>query len=220
MGLDAGDLISVFETSRPDPARRVLAGVAIVALAVVAFAGGRVSAPDTPGLQTRAGVPVGYPPTEAGARHAAMTAGTVRARAELLGAADRDRLLQAIGEPRWVSRQQREIAALDLAPLERSAGDTYVVAALGGKTLQFEERRTAVVQVWFAQALGGRNMLRPGGSFITEDITLRWDETAGWRVTDIRHSRDQAVPEIAQPPTNSRVIARVMDGLNAPVYGP
>ena len=220
MGLDAGDLIPVFETSRPHPARRALASVAIVALVAVAFAGGRILAPDAQRLQTRAGVPVGYPPTEAGARHAAMTAGTVRARAELLGATDRTRLLQAIGEPGWVSRQQREIASLDLAPLERSAGDTYVVAALGGKTLRFEQRRSALVQVWFAQALGGPNMLRPGGSFVTEDIALRWDETEGWRVTDIRHSPDQAVPEITQPATNSRVIARVMDGLQGPVYGP
>jgi hypothetical protein len=185
--------------------------VLVAAGALVAI--GRLTASDHHPVRFVAGVPVGYPRSETGARAAAATYATTRAQAILLEPAARRHVLDAIAIPAFARTADREDQARDLAPLAGQEQARYLVAALGTTVDAFTQDR-ARVTVWLLQALASD---RAVGSFLTQTVELEWVD-GDWRLAGQADSRVQAVPEITQAPRHAdsrRLAAR----LQAPTYG-
>lgn len=185
--------------------------VLVAAGALVAI--GRLTAPDRPPVRFVAGVPVGYERTEPGARAAAMTYATARARAILLDPARRRQVLHAIATPRFARVADREDEARDLAPLSGQEQARYMVAALGTSVETFAADR-ARVTVWLLQALA---VDRTVASFLTQTVDLQWVD-GDWRLAGQADARVQAVPEITQTPRHADT-RRLAARLTAPTYG-
>jgi hypothetical protein len=174
---------------------------------------GRLTAPDQPATRFVAGVLVGYERTEPGARAAAMTYATARARAILLDPARRRETLRAIATPKFARVADREDEARDLAPLAGQEQARYVVAGLGTSVERYDADR-ARVTVWLVQALA---VDRTVASFLTQTVDLEWID-GDWRLAGQANAPVQAVPEITQTPRHADT-RRLAARLNAPTYG-
>ncbi len=197
-------------TSRWAVVLRVLL-VLIAAGALVLI--GRMTAPDQPPPRFMAGVPVGFTRTQAGARAAALTYATSRARAILLAPQHRRIALNAIATPRFAAVADREDQARDLAPLSGQEAGRYLITALGSRLDGFTDQR-ARLTVWLFQVWAADTAV---GSFSTQTVELVWQEN-DWRLDRQIDSPVQAVPQITQRPRFAQTRELVAE-LGAPRFG-
>lgn len=192
------------------------AAAAILAL-LVAFAVGRVTAPDRPRSAATApgGVPLGYAHTRTGASQAAMAFTSARMRSVLMDPTRRSEMLRTIGSPEWATSVER---SGDLDALSRAGskvqGLRYLTGSLGVRVTRYTAGRATAV-VWSAQTLSG--VVFPVASFTTVVVGLHW-HGGDWRVTAMRDADAPAVPRVLQPPRRQST-NDVLAGMSPATYG-
>lgn len=198
------------DTQRRNTALRIL--LALVAAAAL-FLIGRATVPGEPFARSVDGIPVGFAKSPDGARAAALTFASARARAVLLEPRRRRPMLKAIGTGRFARAADLEDARRDLAPLTAHEQARYLVSGLGTRIVNYTTER-ASVQVWFFQVLGADTAV---GSFSTQNVALVWQDKR-WRLDGQSDAPQQAIPEIVQTARRAETRA-VMADLHAPSFG-
>lgn len=185
----------------------------LVALLGAAFLAGRQTAPTDTDVRRSQGVPMGYAHTADGARAAALTFASVRARTVLLEPRRRMALLGAFATDRFAQIADREDRERDLAPLAGQEGALFQIAGLGTR-LNRLEGDVAVVTVWLVQVFAADETV---ASFSTQQVRLVWGSD-DWRLDAQQDAPEQAIPDVVQRPQReaTRTLVR---GLTAPTYG-
>lgn len=202
----------MFATDNPRSATvvRVLL-LLVVAVALVLI--GRATAPDRPELRRPQGVPMGYAHSEDGARTAALTYASTRARTVLLAPGSRRRLLEAFSTSRFAQVAGREDRERDLAPLAGQEAARFQVAGLGSRVEHLDDDE-AVVTVWLFQVFAADETV---GSFSTQQVRLVWQD-GDWRLDAQQDAPAQAVPDIVQR-AQRRHTRELVGALTPPTYG-
>lgn len=185
----------------------------LAALLGIAFLAGRQSAPTDTDVQTSQGVPLGYAHTADGARAAALTFASLRARTVLLEPRRRKALLGAFATDRFARVADREDRERDLAPLAGLEDARFQIAGLGTHLDQLQGD-VALVTVWLVQVFAADETV---ASFSTQQVRLVWQED-DWRLDAQQDAPKQAIPDVVQRPQRqaTRTLVR---GLTAPTYG-
>lgn len=191
----------------------VLRFVLVLVTAAALLLVGRLTAPHDRPTRQVAGVPVGFPRTQDGARAAGMTYAAARARATLLAPDRRRALLRAIATGRFAQAADRQDGARDLAPLSDQQQARFLVTALGSRVDGFSSERVRLT-VWLCQVFAADTAV---GSFSTQAVALSWVD-GDWRLEDQRDATVQAVPEVTQA-ARYRDTRTLLRGLSAPTLG-
>lgn len=184
-----------------------------------------------PGAHLVAGVPVGYPHTEAGAQSAAANYLTAYASDRMFTPAERHRIIAAITDPAQTAALTRTAdrnftgaaGRLGLNPqgLPLEAGTTFVSRAVpvGVRTLGYSPA-LAVVSVWGTGIVGlsGPSSTRPVmEAWSTTTVTLRW-AAGDWRWSSFARADGPVPAPGPATPTDQTGIASAIDSYGGLSY--
>lgn len=202
----------MFATDNPRGAT-VLRVLLVLVVAVALVLVGRATAPDRPELRRPQGVLMGYARSEDGARTAALTYASTRARTVLLAPERRRKLLEAFSTGRFARVAGREDRERDLAPLAGQEAARFQVAGLGSRVDRLDGG-VALVTVWLFQVFAADETV---GSFSTQRVRLVWQD-GDWRLDAQQDAPAQAVPDIVQRPQRGNT-RELVGALTPPTYG-